>query len=85
MSQEGPSPLLVLSIVSVRWLNVVSIKSAMELFRETVERKVCKGKNNNERKQRYEALLNNKTHVRPACCFIVEIQYLFIKAAILLH
>lgn len=32
------------------------------------------------RKQRYKALLNNKTHVRPAYCLIVAIQYLFIKS-----
>lgn len=35
------------------------------------------------RKQRYKALLNNKAHVRAACCFIVRIQYLFIKAILL--
>lgn len=76
--------MLILSIVSVCRVDVVSMYSAMELFRETLERKVCVGKNNNERKQRYKTLLNNKTHVRPACCFVVGIQYLFIKA-ILLH
>lgn len=38
----------------------------MELFQENLEWKVCKGKNNNERKQRYKALLNNRTHIRAA-------------------
>lgn len=46
--------MLIVSIVSVRRVDVVSIKFAMELFRETLERKVSKGKNNNERKQKTE-------------------------------
>lgn len=54
VSQEGPSPVLILSIVSVCRVDVVSIKFAMELFRETLERKVSKGKNNNEGKQKTE-------------------------------
>lgn len=54
VSQEGPSPVLILSIVSVCGVDVVSIKFAMELFRETLERKVSKGKNNNEGKQKTE-------------------------------
>ncbi len=43
--------MLILSIVSVCGVDVVSIYFAMELFRETLERKVCKGKNNNEKKK----------------------------------
>lgn len=42
--------MLILSIVSVCRVDVVSLKSAMELFRETLERKMYKGKNNNKRK-----------------------------------
>lgn len=32
------------------------------------------------RKQRYKALPNNKTHVTPAHCRIAGIQFLFLKA-----
>lgn len=53
----------------------------MELFQENLEWKVCEGKNNNERKQRYKALLNNRAH--QSCYFIEGIQYLFIEAMLL--
>lgn len=53
-ARKAPSPVLILPIVSVCRVDVVSIRFAMELFRETLERKVSKGKNNNKRKQKTE-------------------------------
>lgn len=44
--------MLILSIVSVCRVDVVSLKSAMELFMEAMERKMYEGKNNTKKKNR---------------------------------
>lgn len=50
---------------------MVSIKFAMELFRETVERKVSKERIIMRKNQKTEVLLINKTHVRPVAATLL--------------
>lgn len=55
----------------------------MELFREALGWKVCKGNDYYEGKQRCKALPNNQTCIRDTFSFLVEIPYSFIKAILL--
>lgn len=68
LRQEAPPLLSFVNAVHcerVQWRGCG--ESDVELFWETLERKVCKGKNNNENTRRYEALLNNTArHSRSA-------------------